>query len=109
MGSVESYVKLAERPNTTLSYASAVRHFEVEGRGSLPATSEAIAAYLAQFAESLSTSTLRTRLAGLSSWHRDHGFLDPTKSELVSRVLKGIRAAHNTPQKQARPVEFEDP
>lgn len=107
MGSVETYVKLAERPNTTLSYASAVRHFEVEGRGSLPATSEAIAAYLAQFAESLSTSTLRTRLAGLSSWHRDHGFIDPTKSELVSRVLKGIRAAHNTPQKQARPVEFE--
>ena len=73
----------------------------------LPATSEAVAAYLAQYAESLSTSTLRTRLAGLSSWHRDHGFIDPTKSELVSRVLKGIRAAHNTPQKQARPVEFE--
>lgn len=107
MGSVESYVKLAERPNTTLSYASAVRHFEVEGRGSLPATSDAIAAYLAQYAETLSISTLRTRLAGLSSWHRDHGFRDPTKSELVSQVLKGIRAAHNTPQKQARPVDFE--
>lgn len=106
MGSVETYVKLAERPNTTRSYASAVQHFEVEGRGTLPATSEAIAGYLAQYAESLSINTLRTRLAGLSSWHRDHGFIDPTKSTLVSQVLKGIRAAHNTPEKQARPIEF---
>jgi integrase len=72
----------------------------------LPATSQAIADYLARYAESLSVSTLRTRLAALSRWHRDHGFIDPTKSPLVSRVLKGIRTAHNTPQKQARPIEF---
>ena len=107
MGTVEIYVKLAERPNTSRSYASAVQHFEVDGRGSLPATSEAIAAYLAQYAESLSINTLRARLAGLSRWHRDHGFVDPTKSPLVSRVLKGIRSAHNTPSKQARPIEFD--
>lgn len=107
MGSVETYVKLADRPNTNRSYASAVQHFEVEGRGALPATSEAIAAYLAQCADSLAINTLRARLAGLSRWHLDHGFLDPTKSALVSRVLKGIRAAHNAPEKQARPIEFE--
>lgn len=107
MGSVENYVKLAERANTTRSYALAVQHFEVEGRGALPATAEAIASYLAQYADSLSINTLRARLAGLSRWHKDHGFIDPTKSPLVSRVLKGIRTAHNTPEKQARPVEFD--
>jgi hypothetical protein len=107
MGSVETYVKLADRPNTIRSYASTVQHFEVEGRGALPATSEAIAPYLAQYAESLSINTLRARLAGLSRWHLNHGFIDPTKSALVSRVLKGIRAAHNTPEKPARPIEFE--
>lgn len=107
MGSVESYIKLADRPNTKRSYASAVQHFEVEGRGALPATSASIAAYLAQYAESLSISTLRNRLAGLSRWHLEHGFDDPTKSTLVSKVLKGIRATHNTAEKQARPLEFE--
>ncbi|MFO1262480.1 MAG: site-specific integrase [Rhodoferax sp.] len=106
MASVETYTQLAERTNTRRSYASAVQHFEVEGRGALPATAEAIAAYLAQYAGTHSISTLRARLAGLSRWHQDHGFVDPTKAPLVSRVLKGIRAAHNAPQKQARPLEF---
>ena len=107
MVTVETYVKLANRPNTQRSYASAVQHFEVDGRGALPATPEVIAAYLAQYAESLSINTLRSRLSGLSRWHRDHGFIDPTKSALVSLVLKGIRTAHNIPEKRARPFEFE--
>lgn len=106
MASVETYTQLAERPNTRRSYASAVQHFEVEGRGALPATAEAVAAYLAKYAGTHSISTLRARLAGLSRWHQDHGFIDPTKAPLVARVLKGIRATHNAPQKQARPIEF---
>lgn len=72
MGTVETYVKLANRPNTQRSYASAVQHFEVEGRGVLPATPEAIAGYLAHYAESLSINTLHSRLSGLSKWHREH-------------------------------------
>lgn len=107
MDTVETYVKLANRPNTQRSYASAVQHFEVEGRGALPATPEAIAGYLAHYAELLSINTLRSRLSGLSKWHRDHGFIDPTKSALVSQVLKGIRTAHNVPEKRARPFDFE--
>lgn len=107
MGKIDTYVKLAERPNTRRSYASAVQHFEAVGRGSLPATSQAIAAYLADYAGMLSINTLRNRLAGLSRWHQDHGYIDPTKSPLVSRVLKGIRSAHNTQEKQARPIEFD--
>lgn len=106
MASVESYLQLAERPNTQRSYAAAIRHFEIEWRGMLPTTPETVAEYLATFASSLAINTLQARLAGLSRWHRDHGFQDPTKSELVRRVLKGIRSAHNAPQKQARPIEF---
>jgi integrase len=107
MDLVDTYVKLAKRPNTQRSYASAVQHFQVEGRGLLPATAQSVAHYLAQFANTLSINTLRARLAGISRWHIDHGFLDPTKSPLVSQVLKGIRTVHNTPEKRARPVEFE--
>ncbi|HQR78512.1 MAG TPA: site-specific integrase [Burkholderiaceae bacterium] len=107
MESVERYLQLADRPNTQRSYAAAVRHFEIEWRGLLPATPDSIAEYLAAYASSQSVSTLQTRLAGLSKWHQDHGFLDPTKSPHVRRVLKGIRTAHNAPQKQAKPVEFD--
>jgi len=107
MSAVETYEQLAERANTRRSYSAAVKHFEVEGRGSLPATPEAVAAYLAQFAESLSITTLKVRLAGLANWHKEHGFTDPTRSPQVLRVLKGIRSVHNRTVKQARPIEFQ--
>ena len=107
MDRVETYLNLAERQNTGRSYAAAIRHYEVEGRGLLPATQASVATYLANFAGSLSINTLRLRLAALSKWHREHGFPDPTKSDLVTQVLKGIRNAHNLPEKQARPFELE--
>jgi integrase len=107
LASVENYIQLAERPNTRRSYAAAVRHFEVEWRGLLPATPDAIAEYLATYATTQAISTLKTRLAGLARWHLDHGFQDPTKAPVVRRVLKGIRTAHNAAPRQARPIEFE--
>ncbi|MDH4283697.1 MAG: site-specific integrase [Gallionellaceae bacterium] len=107
MNRVDIYLNLAERPNTRRCYAAAVRHFEVEWHGLLPATPSSIASYLAEYATSLSINTLRAKLAGLSRWHMDHGFSDPTKSDVVNKVLKGIRAAHSTPEKQARPLELE--
>lgn len=106
MDRVELYLGLAERQNTRRSYASAIRHFELEWHGLLPATPEAVARYLADYATTLSVNTLKARLAGLSRWHVDHGFPDPTKSPHIARVLKGIRAAHNTAERQARPVEL---
>jgi integrase len=107
MSRVEHYLLQARRGNTERSVASALRHFEIEWRGLLPATPQSIAAYLAHYASTHSISTLRVRLAGLGRWHRDQGFVDPTKSELVRRVLQGIRTEHNTPQKQAKPIEFD--
>jgi hypothetical protein len=71
MNSVVDYLKAAERKNTQISYASAVRHFEEEWKGLLPASSDAIARYLAQYAPTLSGNTLRQRLAALSRWHLD--------------------------------------
>lgn len=106
MNRVDAYLSLAERPNTRRSYAAAVRHFELEWCGLLPATPDIIARYLAEYATTLSINTLRIRLAGLSRWHTDHGFSDPTKSAIVIQVLKGIRVAHSLPEKQARPLEL---
>ena len=107
MSRVDEFISAAERTNTRRSYASAVQHFEVEWKGFLPATSEAVARYLADYASSLSNNTLRQRLAALSRWHTDQGFADPTKAPVVRKVLKGIRAIHPAMEKRARPLELE--
>lgn len=59
MNEVDVYVQAATRAHTRRSYASAVRHFEVEWGGFLPASADCIARYLAQHAELLSIATLR--------------------------------------------------
>ena len=106
MSRLAQYIEAAERDNTRRSYASAIRHFEIEWKGLLPSTADAIARYLADHADTLSINTLRQRLAALSRWHSDQGFFDPTKSPLVRQVLKGIRAIHSVPEKRARPLEL---
>jgi integrase len=106
MNRVVDYIEAAERDNTRRSYASAIRHFEIEWKGLLPSTADAIARYLADHAATLAINTLRQRLAALSRWHTDQGFADPTKSPLVRQVLKGIRSIHAVPEKRARPLEL---
>ena len=107
MSHVETYLEAANRENTRRSYASAVRHFEVEWKGLLPATSESITHYLADHAATLSLNTLRHRLAALSRWHTDHGFPDPTKAPTVRQVLRGIRMLHPAKEKQAKPLQLD--
>ena len=106
MTSLAQYLEAAERDNTRRSYASAIRHFEIEWKGLLPSTADGIARYLADHAATLAINTLRQRLAALSRWHNDQGFPDPTKSALVRQVLKGIRSVHTVPEKRARPLEL---
>ncbi|MFI5445885.1 site-specific integrase [Polaromonas sp. UC242_47] len=106
MSPLAQYIEAAERDNTRRSYASAIRHFEIEWKGLLPSTADAISRYLADHAATLAINTLRQRLAALSRWHTDQGFADPTKSALVRQVLKGIRSIHAVPEKRARPLEL---
>jgi len=106
MTRLAQYLEAAERDNTRRSYASAIRHFEIEWKGLLPSTADAISRYLADHAATLAINTLRQRLAALSRWHADQGFADPTKSPLVRQVLKGIRSIHAVPEKRARPLEL---
>lgn len=72
----------------------------------LPATAAVVARYLADNAYTVSINTHRLRLAALSRWHTDHGFPDPTKAKVTLQVLKGIRAAHAVPERQAKPIEL---
>lgn len=107
MSQVDTYLKAAERDTTRRSYASALRHFEVEWKGFLPATQEMVARYLADYAASLSMNTLQHRLAALSRWHTTHGFPDPTKATRVRQVMKGIRTLHPAQEKRAKPLQLD--
>lgn len=107
LGDVDDYLQAADRESTLRSYAACIRHFEQEWKGLLPATSDSVARYLAAYAPQHALSTLRQRVAALARWHADHGFADPTRTPIVRKVLKGIRATHTSAQKQAKPLELE--
>lgn len=104
---IATYVEAATRDNTRRSYQAAVRHFEVEWGGFLPATADSIARYLADHAGILAVNTLQQRLAALAQWHVEQGFPDPTKAPVVRKVLKGIRTLHPAQEKRARPLQLE--
>lgn len=103
---VADYLALATRENTRRSYASAVRHFEVEWGGLLPATTDSVLRYLAEHATTLSANTLSLRVSALARWHNDQGFADPTRHPMVRQMLRGIRTAHPAAQKQAKPLQL---
>ncbi len=104
---VAQYVLAADRDNTVKSYAAALRNFEEVWKGLLPTTADTVARYLAEHAELYRISTLRLHMAALARWHADNGFADPTRSPLVHKVIRGIRAKHAVPQKRARPLQLE--
>nr|WP_294973317.1 site-specific integrase [uncultured Pseudomonas sp.] len=102
---VELYIQAGRRASTLQRYRQALEHFEGWG-GFLPATAESVAAYLADYAGELSSSTLRGRLAALAKWHAQQGHLDPTKSVRVREVFRGIRAEHPQVERQAEPLQL---
>jgi hypothetical protein len=103
---VERYRQAARRESTQRRYSQALEHFEVTWGGFLPATSEAVARYLADYADTLATSTLRANLAALAKWHLNQGFVDPTKAPQVRDVLRGIQALHPRLERQAEPLQL---
>lgn len=107
MKDVGRYLQAGTRENTRRSYQSAIEHFEVAWGGFLPATSDNIVRYLVEYADTLSLSTLKQRLAALAQWHSTQGFPDPTKAPTVRQVLKGIRTLHPAQVKQAAPLQLQ--
>lgn len=107
MSKLNDYIHAATRDNTRQSYQSAIRHFETEWCGFLPATADNVAKYLVDYAELLSINTLKQRLAALAQWHIEQGFPDPTKTPIVRKVIKGIQTLHPAQEKRAKPFQIE--
>src|SRR5712692_4494494 len=91
-----SYAKQDKAPATRAAYRSDFARFHAfclsRGVASLPATAEAVAAYLASEAESgLKPSTISRRCAAIRYAHKLAGHEPPTNSEAVKATLRGIR------------------
>ncbi|EFP63715.1 hypothetical protein HMPREF1004_04509 [Ralstonia pickettii] len=106
MADIDRYLEAATRDHTRRSYQSAIRHFEREWGGFLPASADNIAQYLAEHAQTLSINTLRQRLAAIAQWHISQGFPDPTRAPHVRKVLKGIQALHPAQERRAKPLQL---
>ncbi len=101
------YLDASIAPATRRAYRSDLAHFLAWG-GTIPATSQIIAEYLAAHAESLAAKTLMRRVVAISFGHSVLGLENPTLDDLVRRTMRGIRRVHGKPPVQAKPLLIED-
>jgi integrase len=67
-----------------------------------------VASYLAEWAERLAVASLARRVASISRAHTSQGLKSPTRSDLVTGTLKGIRRTYGVAQYQVTPILKED-
>lgn len=76
--------------------------------GTIPCTPEMLAEYISGRADLHSPVTISRRIVGVARAHTSQGLADPSKTDLVRTVLRGLRKAHGRPQRQAAPVMRDD-
>lgn len=104
------YLVRSRAENTRRAYASDWADFEAfcrrEGQGSLPASAETVACYVAWLkdVQGRKPSTLTRRLSALSQAHQAAGFASPTEELLVRKVMAGIRRVHRSDPASKTPL-----
>lgn len=101
--SVDELVHQSIATSTRIAYDSDLRHFTAWG-GTLPATPQMIASYIAAHAGVLAVATITRRVATLSKAHQARGEQNPCQAALVKATLRGLRRKQGTAQKQAKPL-----
>jgi integrase len=104
---VSVFVRDSLAPNTQRAYISDLTEFERWG-GSIPASIETVAAYLAARADALAIATLTRHLASVSKAHEARGLPNPTRSELVRVTMRGIKRTRRCAQREAKPLLRDD-
>ena len=107
--SAESYARSEKSAGTRKAYEADLRHFSAwcakVGSAFVPSTPDTVSAYLAALADDgKSASTIMRRLAAIAYAHRRLDLVDPTETERVKQVLRGIRRTIGTAPKQKAPA-----
>lgn len=105
--SLAPFLEASLAANTRRAYRQDIAHFTNWG-GSVPATPEVVAQYLAQHAGQLTVATLARRMVAIGKVHVMAGHSNPTTTELVRLTMRGIRRTCGQPQRQAAAAIKED-
>jgi len=103
----ETFIRDSISDNTRKAYRSDLAHYAAWG-GTLPATPEQIARYLADHADTLAPSSLARRIATLSKVHAANEWPNPCQREVVRATMRGIKRVKGSAQDQAKPLLRED-
>src|SRR6266516_1746174 len=101
------FIEAATASNTRRAYDSDLKHFLAWG-GSLPASPDVVARYLAAHATTHAVATLARHLVAIRRVHALRGLPDPVRSEVVRLTFRGIRRAHGRPQRRAAALATEE-
>jgi integrase len=101
--SVRQFLTAAIADSTRKAYRSDLADFYLWG-GVVPSPPEQLAQYLSFRAQTLSPVTLTRRAVAISRAHTSRGLSDPSKTDLVRTVLRGIRRKNGQPQRQVQPL-----
>jgi integrase len=96
---VRAFLEASIAASTRRAYQSDLDHFHAWG-GSVPASAETVAKYLADHARILSTATLARRTVAIGRAHILRGFANPAANDLVRIILRGIRRTYGRPQER---------
>src|SRR5262249_35662079 len=100
------FIEAATAPNPRRAYDSDLREFLAWG-GSLPASPDVVARYLAAHATTHAVATLGRHLVAIRRAHALRGLPDPVRSEPVRLTFRGIPRAHGRPQRRAAALTTE--
>ena len=109
---IQAATESAQAPATRRTYASLWRNFaswcQERRYESLPAAPVAVAAYLAERAETVKPATVRLAAAAIGAQHRQHSLPNPVDTDGVKVVLAGLaRQGQAGAQRQAKGISRE--
>lgn len=106
------FARHSKAENTLRGYRSDWRDFcqwcEGQATCPLPASPEAVAAYIAECAGRLKVGSIQRRLNAIAEAHKATGAESPTSAGIVRNTLKGIKRKFGTASVQKAPVLTSD-
>src|ERR1700693_6374900 len=94
------FARRSKAESTLRGYRADWNHFcswcEARHLHPLPASSDAVASYIAECAGRLKVGTIQRRLNAIAEAHKAMGLESPTSSGIVRNTLKGIRRTLGT-------------
>ena len=101
---MQRLLTVAFSPHTHRVYAAdwnAFLSFRSDKLGNLPASAREIREFVAWLSlKNLAPATIASYIAGVAYYHKIHGWTDPTKDYLVSKLMEGSRRERKSADKR---------